>query len=58
MAKGVTADARRVPLFADRRFQITGHLDDAPIKPGAFKDNLELSAARGMVGAFAQTPGA
>jgi chemotaxis protein MotB len=34
--------------FPDRRFQVTGHTDDAPLKSAAYKDNWELSAARAL----------
>lgn len=34
--------------FGDRRFQITVHTDDIPLKGAAYKDNLELSAARAV----------
>jgi chemotaxis protein MotB len=36
---------KRIP---DRRFQVTGHTDDAPLKSAAYKDNWELSAARAL----------
>lgn len=30
----------------DRRFMIAGHTDDVPLRPGRYKDNLELSSER------------
>jgi chemotaxis protein MotB len=33
----------------DRRYLITGHTDNVPLKRGKFKDNWELSLARAMV---------
>ena len=33
----------------DRRFLITGHTDNVPLKRGKFKDNWELSTARALV---------
>jgi chemotaxis protein MotB len=34
--------------FNDRRFLVIGHSDNQPLKPGAFKDNLDLSAQRAL----------
>lgn len=33
----------------DRRYLITGHTDNVPLKGGKFKDNWELSLARAMI---------
>jgi chemotaxis protein MotB len=34
--------------FTDRKFLITGHTDNVPIRGGKFKDNWELSTARAV----------
>lgn len=34
--------------FPDRRFLVVGHTDDQPLKGSAYKDNWELSTARGL----------
>jgi chemotaxis protein MotB len=34
--------------LADRRFLVVGHTDDQPLKGSTYKDNWELSTARGL----------
>ncbi len=34
--------------FPDRRFLVVGHTDDQPLKSSTYKDNWELSTARGL----------
>jgi len=34
--------------FPDRRFLVIGHTDDVPLKNSTYKDNWELSTARGL----------
>ncbi len=34
--------------LADRRFLVVGHTDDQPLKSSTYKDNWELSTARGL----------
>ena len=34
--------------FPDRRFLVVGHTDDQPLKGSTYKDNWELSTARGL----------
>ncbi|HKA90251.1 MAG TPA: OmpA family protein [Haliangiales bacterium] len=44
----ITEVANVLKDFTDRKFLITGHTDNVPIRGGKFQDNWELSAARAV----------